>query len=92
MNPILKQIYERKSVRYFRSDKVEMQDLQEIVRAVWTALYPYEERMLPIIDACHIPNHLMPLNIIPIGVPIDENKPKDKYKLEKNHINQWKNQ
>lgn len=60
--------------------------------AVWTALYPYEERMQPVIEACQIPVHLIPLNIIPIGVPTGEDKPKDKYKPEKIHLNQWKNQ
>ncbi|MDA3911887.1 MAG: nitroreductase family protein [Bacteroidales bacterium] len=175
MNAILKQIHERKSVRHFRSDKVKIQDLKEIVRAgmaaptarnlqaweflilddekllshlsdqlpyakmlaevnaaivvlgdssvkspsghtywlqdtcaatqnillasealglgaVWTALYPYDERMQPVIKACQLPEHLIPLNIIPIGVPTGDDKPNDKYKPEKIHINQWKAQ
>jgi len=60
--------------------------------AVWTALYPYDERMQPVIDACQIPEHLIPLNIIPIGVPTGEDSSKDKYKPEKIHVNQWKKQ
>ncbi|MFO7878818.1 MAG: nitroreductase family protein [Bacteroidota bacterium] len=58
--------------------------------AVWTALYPYEERMEPVIEACNIPKHLIPLNIIPIGVPDGSDKPKDKWNPEKIHWNTWK--
>lgn len=57
--------------------------------AVWTALYPYDERMQPVIEACEIPYHFVPLNIIPIGVPTGKDKPKNKYNPQKIHRNQW---
>lgn len=57
--------------------------------AVWTALYPYEERMQPVVKACNIPEHLIPLNIIPVGIPEGTDKPKDKWNPAKLHWNKW---
>jgi nitroreductase len=57
--------------------------------AVWTALYPYEDRMDPVVEACKIPEHLVPLNIIPVGIPEGTDKPKDKWEPEKIHWNAW---
>jgi len=58
--------------------------------AVWTALYPYEERMRPVVEACNLPEHLTALNIIPVGVPDGTDNPKDKWNPEKLHRNTWK--
>lgn len=57
--------------------------------AVWTALYPYEERMQPAIKICNIPEHLIPLNIIPVGIPDGSDKPKDKWNPDKLHKNSF---
>ncbi|MEA3448220.1 MAG: nitroreductase family protein [Bacteroidota bacterium] len=57
--------------------------------AVWTALYPYEERMQPVVKACNIPKNLIPLNIIPVGIPEGTDKPKDKWNPAKLHWNKW---
>ncbi|MGC9332346.1 MAG: nitroreductase family protein [Bacteroidales bacterium] len=57
--------------------------------AVWTALYPYEDRMSPVVEACHIPDHIVPLNIIPVGIPAGSDKPKDKWEPDKIHWNAW---
>lgn len=47
--------------------------------AVWTAAYPYEERMAPVKKICTLPANVFPLSVIPIGVPFGDEKPKDKY-------------
>jgi nitroreductase len=57
--------------------------------AVWTALYPYQDRMSPVVEACHIPEHIVPLNIIPVGIPEGADKPKDKWEPDKIHWNAW---
>jgi len=57
--------------------------------AVWTAGYPYEDRMDLIASAFGIPKPYRPLCVIPIGYPKGEQKPKDKWKEEKLHINKW---
>ena len=50
--------------------------------AVWTGTYPNKERCQAVADVLKLPEHLIPLNIIVIGYPDKENKPKDKWKPE----------
>lgn len=57
--------------------------------AVWTAVYPDTKRIEFVRSFLNIPNDIIPVNIIPIGYPSGENKPKDKYKPEKIHWNKW---
>ena len=47
--------------------------------AVWVSVYPREERIKEVREALDLPAHWMPLNIIPIGYPKGDAKPKDKY-------------
>ncbi|PKP42925.1 MAG: nitroreductase family protein [Bacteroidetes bacterium HGW-Bacteroidetes-10] len=57
--------------------------------AVWTAAYPYEKNMNIIKEVLSIPEPYLPLCLIPLGYPKNENKPKDKWKPEKVHQNGW---
>ena len=57
--------------------------------AVWTAAYPDAERMNHVRSALNIPQEVIPLNVIPIGVPSGKDKPKDKYKKDKIHWEEW---
>lgn len=57
--------------------------------AVWTAAFPYEARMAPVRQALGLPAHIIPLNVIPIGHPIGEDQPKDKWDPERVHLNAW---
>lgn len=55
--------------------------------AVWTATYPYEERMEPVRRILNLPENLVPLNVIPIGHPAVAPKPKDKWDEAKFRFN-----
>jgi len=57
--------------------------------AVWTAAYPYEDRMNVVRKVLGIPGNIIPLNVIPIGYPAGTDKPKNKYKLENVHWEKW---
>jgi nitroreductase len=57
--------------------------------AVWTATYPYEERMDVVRKVLGIPGNVIPLNVIPIGYPVGTDKPKNKYKPENVHWEKW---
>lgn len=57
--------------------------------AVWTAGYPAEERIAPIAEALGIPSDVVPLCIIPVGVPAEDPEPKDKWNPEYIHWEQW---
>jgi len=50
--------------------------------AVWTAAFPYDDRTKVVIETLNLPGHHVPLNVIPIGYPTGEDKPKDKWKPE----------
>ena len=57
--------------------------------AVWTACYPYDERMKPTIKALGLPNEVKPFCIVPVGYPGGNDKPKDKWKRENIHYEKW---
>ncbi len=57
--------------------------------ALWTAVYPDEGRIKAVRDILNIPPEVIPLNVIPVGHPTGEDKPKDKYKLENIHWGKW---
>ncbi|MFV0345246.1 MAG: nitroreductase family protein [Bacteroidales bacterium] len=50
--------------------------------AVFTAVWPYPEREVPVRAALELPDNLRPLNVIPVGYPTGVDKPKDKWKPE----------
>lgn len=57
--------------------------------AVWTAAYPYEDRMNAVVENLKLPNNILPLAVIPMGYPQGEQNAKDKYDAGKVHYNQW---
>ena len=57
--------------------------------AVWTACYPYEDRMTPAIEALALPDNVKPYCIVPVGHPAGDDKPKDKWKPENIHYDKW---
>ena len=57
--------------------------------AVWTAGYPAMERIAPISAALGLPEKVVPLCIIPVGVPAENPVPKDKWKPENIHWEKW---
>ena len=57
--------------------------------AVWTACYPYEERMNPAIEVLGLPKDVKPYCIVPVGYPTGKEKPKDKWKPENIHYDKW---
>ena len=57
--------------------------------AVWVAAYPYDDRMAHVRSLLHIPDGVIPLNVIPVGYPTATKPPIDKYKPEKIHRETW---
>jgi nitroreductase len=57
--------------------------------AVWTAVHVDKERVKNVRGILNIPENIIPLNVIPIGVPREKEKPLDKFKEENIHWEQW---
>jgi nitroreductase len=57
--------------------------------AVWTGVYPREDRVADVRGVLNIPNNLVPLNVIPVGYPKGDITPKDKWNTENIYYNRW---
>lgn len=57
--------------------------------AVWTAAYPYEDRMEVVSSTLGLPEHIKPLSVIPVGHPQKPHSPKDKWDAAKVKRNKW---
>ena len=57
--------------------------------AVWTGVYPGEDRVEIVRKLLAIPEGFMPLNVIPLGTPAENPEPKDKWNPAKIHQNRW---
>jgi nitroreductase len=57
--------------------------------AVWTAVYPEPEREEMVRRTLSIPADIIPLNVIPVGHPTGEDRPKEKYRAENVHWEKW---
>ena len=57
--------------------------------AVWTGIFPNEERTAITQRILNLPEHIIPLNIIPLGYPAGEATPKDKWNPENIHYDRW---
>ena len=53
--------------------------------AVWTAAYPYEDRMEVVRKYTALPKNILPLCVIPFGYPAIQQQPKQKYDAKKIH-------
>ncbi len=56
---------------------------------VWTGVHPSADRVKQAQALLGLPEHIIPLCIVPIGVPAENPAPKDKYQAENVHYNQW---
>ncbi|HML63380.1 MAG TPA: nitroreductase family protein [Dysgonomonas sp.] len=56
---------------------------------VWTAAYPYRDRMATVIKHTNMPAQVLPLAVIPIGYPMGNHSVKYKYDEKKIHMNKW---
>ena len=57
--------------------------------AVWTACYPFSDRMDPVVAYLNLPGNIVPYSIVPVGYPAGDNQPKDKWDESRIHYNKW---
>jgi nitroreductase len=57
--------------------------------AVWLGVYPSDERVATVRRALGIPEAIIPLNLISIGVPAEEKEPRTQYDEARVHRERW---
>jgi len=57
--------------------------------AVWTAAYPYSDRYASMKRELGIPDPILPYCAVAVGYPAGDEQPKDKWKPERIHYEQW---
>jgi nitroreductase len=57
--------------------------------AVWTGMYPSQQRLAYAQQVLGIPQDVIPLNIIAVGHPVGVEKPKDKFDPANIHWQKW---
>lgn len=57
--------------------------------AVWTGVYPSEERVVAVRTILGLPETVVPLNVIAVGHPVGVEKPKDKFDATTIHWENW---
>ncbi|MCQ1534629.1 nitroreductase family protein [Methanosarcina sp. KYL-1] len=58
--------------------------------AVWTGIYPMEDRVEGFRKAFGLPEHVIPLGLVPIGYPAQSPVLQDRYRVEKVHCNAYR--
>jgi nitroreductase len=57
--------------------------------AVWTAIYPYPDRIPKVQKLLNLPKDVIPLNIIPVGYPAERQLPEPPVNPARVHTNKW---
>lgn len=57
--------------------------------AVWTGLHPDMNRVTMVQQLLGLPEHIIPLCVVPVGVPAEQPAVNNKYKPENIHYNGW---
>lgn len=57
--------------------------------AVWTACYPFHDRMDPVSQYLKLPGNIVPYAIVPVGTPAGNEQPKDKWDQTRIHFNKF---
>lgn len=57
--------------------------------AVWTGVHPDAARVAQLQTILGLPEHIVPLCVVPVGVPAETPAVKDKFNKENVHYNRW---
>ncbi len=57
--------------------------------AVWTAVYPYQDRIAAVKKLLNLLEQVIPLNIIPIGYPGEQKAKENRFDPSRLHTNRW---
>jgi nitroreductase len=57
--------------------------------SVWVGVYPRTQRVEALKKLLHLPEHIVPFSLLPVGYPDEQKPPKDIFLRQRIHENQW---
>jgi nitroreductase len=57
--------------------------------AVWLGVHPMTERVKGVQKLLKLPEHVIPLAVIPIGYPDEHKPPANRFNTSRIHVNSW---
>ena len=57
--------------------------------AVWTGVYPLEDRVAGMRRLLNLPEHVVPLALVPLGFPAEQPARADRFNAERVHKDRW---
>ncbi len=57
--------------------------------AVWTAIYPMEERVAGMRKLLDLPEPVIPLSLVPVGYPAEPQRRAERFAVERVHWDRW---
>ena len=57
--------------------------------AVWTSIYPFQDRFPKVQKMLNLPEQVIPMTIIPIGYPAERKERENRYDASRVHNNRW---
>ncbi len=57
--------------------------------AVWLGVFPRDERVAPLRALAGLPEHVLPIGLMAVGVPAETREAPDRYEADKVHFEQW---
>jgi len=57
--------------------------------AVWCGVYPNEDRVRDARSILHLPESIIPLCYVPVGVPAETKEPRTQYDPSRVHYETW---
>jgi nitroreductase len=57
--------------------------------SVWLGVYPREDRVKGLRKMLNLPDHIIPLALVPIGYPAEKKPPADRYNSKRVRYNRW---
>ncbi|MFH1112684.1 MAG: nitroreductase family protein [Pseudomonadota bacterium] len=57
--------------------------------ACWVGIYPVEERIKGLRDLLGIPEHVIPLSMVSLGMPAEKKDPPARFKVDRIHYEKW---
>ena len=57
--------------------------------AVWTSIYPFQDRIPKVQKMLNLPEQVIPMTIIPVGYPAERKMRENRYDASRVHNNRW---